>query len=58
MERAKYIAVTEPEVERLLDAIESAPKEKQPMLAVLAETFIKGMNTQAKLIDQTGQSSV
>lgn len=57
MERTKYIAVTEPEVERLLDAIDSAPKEKQPMIAVLAEAFINGMNTQAKLTDQTGQSS-
>lgn len=50
MERAKqYTPAQGQEVERLLDAIESVPKEKQPLMAVLAEAFINGMKTQDKL---------
>lgn len=50
MERAKqYTPAQGQEVERLLDAIESVPKEKQPLMAVLAEAFINGMKIQDKL---------
>lgn len=49
MEKAKYTTAQGLEVERLLDAIESVPKEKQPLMAVLAEAFINGMKTQDKL---------
>lgn len=38
------------EVERLLDAIESAPPEKRSLMALLAETYINGMKAQDKLV--------
>lgn len=50
MEKAKYTTAQGLEVERLLNAIESVPKEKQPIMAVLAEAFINGMNAQDKLV--------
>lgn len=53
MEQAKYIIVNNPEIESLLDAIESAPKEEQSLMALMADTFIKGMKTQAQLLRQS-----
>ena len=50
MEKAKYTTAQGLEVERLLNAIESVPKEKQPIMAVLAEAFINGMKAQDKLV--------
>ena len=42
MEKTGYTTAQGLEVERLLNAIESVPKEKQPIMAVLAEAFING----------------
>ena len=50
MEKAKYTTAQGLEVERLLNAIESVPKEKQPIMAVLAEAFINGMKAPGKLV--------
>lgn len=50
MEKAKYTTAQGLEVERLLNAIESVPKEKQPIMAVLAEAFINGMKAQDNLV--------
>lgn len=50
MKQTKYTAAQGQEVERLLDAIESAPKEKRSLMALLAETYINGMKAQDKLV--------
>ena len=50
MEKAKYTTAQGLEVERLLNAIESVPKEKQPIMAALAEAFINGMKAKDKLV--------
>ena len=50
MEKAKYTTAQGLEVERILNAIDSVPKEKQPIMAVLAEAFINGMKAQDKLV--------
>lgn len=41
--------IFEPEVESLLDVLESVPKNQRKVVAILAEVFIKGMQTQSKL---------
>lgn len=50
MKNTKIIVTQESEVERLLDAIESVPTEKIPIMAVLAEAFINGMKAQDKIV--------
>lgn len=52
MEKTRYTTAAgqDQEIERLLNAIESVPKEKQPIIAVLAEAFINGMKAQDKLV--------
>ena len=50
MEKTGYTTAQGLEVERLLNALESVPKEKQPIMAVLAEAFINGMKAQDKLV--------
>ena len=47
MEKAKYTTAQGLEVERLLNAIESVPKEKQPIMAVLAEALTLGERVKA-----------
>ncbi len=49
MKQTKY-TTAQGQVERLLDAIESAPQEKQYLMALLAETYINGMKAQDKLV--------
>ena len=50
MEKTGYTTAQGLEVERLINALESVPKEKQPIMAVLAEAFINGMKAQDKLV--------
>lgn len=50
MEKTGYTTAQGLEVERLLNALESVPKEKQPIMAVLAEAFINGMKARDKLV--------
>ena len=52
MEKTRYTTAAgqDQEIERLLNAIESVPQEKRPIMAVLAEAFINGMKAQDKLV--------
>ncbi len=51
MKKIEYTASQGREVERLLDAIESAPVEKRTIMAILAETYINGMKAHDKLVN-------
>lgn len=52
MEKTRYTTAAgqDQEIERLLNAIESVPQEKRPIMAVLAEAFINGMKAKDKLV--------
>lgn len=58
MKQTKRTADQGQEVERLLEAIESVPKEKLPIMAALAEAFISGMKAQDKLISVSRPTAI
>lgn len=49
-------AVQEKDVENLIDALISAPRDKLTIMTVMAETFISGMKTQERLTASEGET--
>lgn len=49
MTNTEYTAVQVNDVENLVDALISAPKNKLTLMTVMAETFISGMRAQERL---------
>lgn len=55
MEKKKYTPEQMADAGWLLDVIESVPKEKQPLMTVIADVFISGMRAQERLTAANGQ---
>lgn len=53
MENTKYSTVQVNDVENLVDALISAPRNKLTIMTVMAETFISGMRAQERLASTT-----
>ena len=53
MENTKYSTVQVNDVENLVDALISAPRNKLTIMTVMAETFISGMRAQERLTSTT-----
>lgn len=56
MSNTEYTAVQVSDVENLVDALISAPKNKLTLMTVMAETFISGMRAQERLTSSVDRS--
>ncbi len=50
MDNTKYSTIQMNDVENLVDALISAPRNKLMIMTVMAETFISGMRAQERLM--------